>query len=62
MVADVITEIVSDKNGEVLWFANYPFSKLQKKGEEFVHDYISYKILSSILVGRSIKTVVVKLP
>ena len=61
MVADVVTETVSNEKGEVLWFSNYSFSRLNKKGERFIHESLSYEVLSSILDGRSINTVVKKL-
>ena len=61
MVANMITETVSNKDGEVLWFSNYPFSRLNTKGEQFIHDSHRYEVVSSVIEGRDIKTVVIKL-
>jgi len=61
MVANIITETVTNKDGDVLWFSNYPFTRLNKKGECFIHDSHRYEVISSILDGRNIRTVVIKL-
>ena len=61
MVAEMVTETFINKDGEILWYANYPFSKLVPKGSTFSHEGFRYVIISTVLDGSNIRTVVSKL-
>lgn len=41
-----VKEIVETTSGEVLWTAPYCFNRLHKSGETFIHDRISYTVIS----------------
>jgi hypothetical protein len=59
-MATKLTHIVTDEAGAELWREPYIFGSLYAAGQSFVQDYVGYGVVSCVLDGDVVRTVVTK--